>query len=206
MMKIKNIVYSIALISSFIVQAMEKQEFPDIEFRKTEFEQLDYYHKKTVQCYSINAIFDNKKSNRREIGSISYSEDSTKPYLAYVDDLKVLETFQKRGIGSELLIRALDDLKKRDKEVVEWYSNDSVTFYVPFGAKALNQPIQNLSNGQYSADMEFNFALDGDPRENKHRFKMLNKSIDIDEDVATYNIWCDGKIESSFLRYSCDDY
>ncbi len=90
--------------------------------------------------------------NGREAAHILY--DIHEQGSALVVSLDVEKKHQKNGIGSQLLLRAFDDMKHEGVKTVFWVpTNSSIPFYSRFGAHMM----------PYFANMKIDFERDGDP-------------------------------------------
>lgn len=110
----------------------------------------------TTNSFCIHAYVDGKIA-----GSISRKENQ-------ITHLDVNPTFRNKLIGSTLVIKCLDHIKK-DHTHAYWLAFNSVSFFERFGARS-RIPVPFDTNSAY---MEFVFAKDGNPEENllRHVFR-----------------------------------
>ena len=119
-----------------------------------------------IYAYASPAGQDTQKQAKVEIGYVSFVQD-------YIIHLGVEKPYRKKGLGTQLCIRALSMIKRAGYQKAEWRATNSIPFYLRMGAKLkqLPDPVLILGTVEYNATMEFDFERDGDPRINAQKFK-----------------------------------
>jgi ribosomal protein S18 acetylase RimI-like enzyme len=113
--------------------------------------------------YSLE-IADAKKENRairvrsgeEEIGFIIYFKNRQAGNHWHIQNVKVHEKYQNKGIGSGLFIRCIKDLKQLNIESVDWdaipqtdYSSKSILQLISWYKHLLESKIQPIISGSY---------------------------------------------------------
>lgn len=174
-MKIQSILFSLFLTCMPIISGMEKD---------------------TAITYTIgkmagqNCIWAQNVEKTRTYGYVLFTKNK-------IDSLFVDKSDRTKGIGSQLFIHALNTIAQKKYSKACWLANESVAFYLPFGATIKGQPCKLIpTQRHFSANMEFDFNLNGDPLINKNKFKKMR--ITCEETSDAIILKANGK---EFKRY-----
>lgn len=120
--------------------------------------------------YSIQAHLTDNNHKTITVGHIEFFRNE-------IEEIHVKRSLRGKGIGSQLMIRALKKIKQSGYEHAYWdatplgETGTCLPFYIKLGAKFRELPERSLEALQrHHAEMEFCFDRDGDPEINLKRF------------------------------------
>ncbi len=101
--------------------------------------------------------------DNRQFGSIT-CEFNIKKSRAEIISLDVIDSYQRKGIGTKLMLLALQNIKDKNIKKVYWISDfKAILFYKRFWGK-------HSTASNKGIEFEYVFERDGDPEENLKQY------------------------------------